>query len=299
MSARTRPRSSRCRATRCRRTSRSSCSCSRRSAHDGQDAVLPPSLSRARLTHPIGSPAGRRQLVRAEYAVDAAGPVLTPVGGHGSHLIGDLASSNALVVVPEDVTSVAAGEQVTGAEARRGVLMGESPRLTHVDESGAARMVDVSGKDVTARVATASGRVFVSPEVVALLRGEGVPKGDALAVARIAGSWVRSTPTCCLCATRSRHRCRGRPRGDRRRRRDHRHRGDRTASDGGADRGLGRGAHRRRHGQGGRQGHRDHRHPGEAKSGAAPATGASGERARVVGLPSSSCTEAGPVDGMR
>jgi cyclic pyranopterin monophosphate synthase len=62
-----------------------------------------------------------------------------------------------------------------------------SERLTHVDESGAARMVDVSGKDVTVRTATASGRVLVSPEVVALLRGDGVPKGDALAVARIAG----------------------------------------------------------------------------------------------------------------
>jgi cyclic pyranopterin phosphate synthase len=60
-------------------------------------------------------------------------------------------------------------------------------RLTHVDESGAARMVDVSEKEVTARTATASGRVLVSPAVVALLRGEGVPKGDALAVARIAG----------------------------------------------------------------------------------------------------------------
>ena len=48
-------------------------------------------------------------------------------------------------------------------------------------------MVDVSGKDVTARSATASGRVLVSAEVVALLRGEGVPKGDALAVARVAG----------------------------------------------------------------------------------------------------------------
>ncbi|WP_408896863.1 cyclic pyranopterin monophosphate synthase MoaC [Nocardioides sp. R1-1] len=60
-------------------------------------------------------------------------------------------------------------------------------RLTHVDSSGAARMVDVSAKDVTHRVATASGRVLVSPEVVGLLRGEGVPKGDALAVARIAG----------------------------------------------------------------------------------------------------------------
>jgi cyclic pyranopterin phosphate synthase len=65
--------------------------------------------------------------------------------------------------------------------------MGDQPHLTHLDESGAARMVDVSGKDVTARSATASGRVLVSPEVVALLRGEGVPKGDALSVARLAG----------------------------------------------------------------------------------------------------------------
>jgi cyclic pyranopterin phosphate synthase len=60
-------------------------------------------------------------------------------------------------------------------------------RLTHVDESGAARMVDVSDKDVTARTATATGRVLVSARVVELLRGEGVPKGDALAVARLAG----------------------------------------------------------------------------------------------------------------
>jgi cyclic pyranopterin phosphate synthase len=60
-------------------------------------------------------------------------------------------------------------------------------RLTHLDDSGAARMVDVSGKDVTARVAVASGRVLLSPAVVALLRGEGVPKGDALGVARVAG----------------------------------------------------------------------------------------------------------------
>ena len=65
--------------------------------------------------------------------------------------------------------------------------MATGDRLTHVDASGAARMVDVSGKDVTARSATASGRVLVSSQVVALLRGEGVPKGDALAVARLAG----------------------------------------------------------------------------------------------------------------
>ena len=62
-----------------------------------------------------------------------------------------------------------------------------SKRLTHVDATGAARMVDVATKDVTVRTATARGRVLVSPRVVELLRGEGVPKGDALAVARIAG----------------------------------------------------------------------------------------------------------------
>ncbi|MEU5209525.1 cyclic pyranopterin monophosphate synthase MoaC [Streptomyces sp. NPDC020742] len=59
--------------------------------------------------------------------------------------------------------------------------------LTHLDAAGAARMVDVSAKDVTARTARARGRVLVSPQVVALLRGEGLPKGDALATARIAG----------------------------------------------------------------------------------------------------------------
>lgn len=62
-----------------------------------------------------------------------------------------------------------------------------SERLTHVDERGAARMVDVSGKDVTVREARATGRVVVSAEVLELLRGVGVPKGDALAVARLAG----------------------------------------------------------------------------------------------------------------
>jgi cyclic pyranopterin monophosphate synthase len=59
--------------------------------------------------------------------------------------------------------------------------------LTHVDAAGAARMVDVSAKETGARTAVASGKVMVSAEVVAALRGEGVPKGDALAVARIAG----------------------------------------------------------------------------------------------------------------
>lgn len=60
-------------------------------------------------------------------------------------------------------------------------------KLTHVDETGAARMVDVSEKDVSARTAVATGRVLLSPEAVAVLRAGDVPKGDALGVARIAG----------------------------------------------------------------------------------------------------------------
>jgi cyclic pyranopterin phosphate synthase len=75
-------------------------------------------------------------------------------------------------------------------------MAADQPRLTHVDESGAARMVDVSGKDVTSREAVATGRVLVSGEVLALLRGEGVPKGDALGVARVAGIMgAKLTPT--------------------------------------------------------------------------------------------------------
>jgi cyclic pyranopterin monophosphate synthase len=67
--------------------------------------------------------------------------------------------------------------------------------LTHVDGLGHARMVDVSGKAVTARSAAASGRVLLSAEAVAALRGGNVPKGDALAVARIAGiAGAKRTP---------------------------------------------------------------------------------------------------------
>src|ERR1700727_2173590 len=67
--------------------------------------------------------------------------------------------------------------------------------LTHVDAAGHARVVDVSGKDVTARAAGASGRVLLSAEAVTALRTGTVPKGDALAVARIAGiAGAKRTP---------------------------------------------------------------------------------------------------------
>jgi cyclic pyranopterin monophosphate synthase len=60
-------------------------------------------------------------------------------------------------------------------------------RFPHLGATGDARMVDVSGKAVTARSATAAGRVLLSADCVAALRDGTVPKGDALAVARIAG----------------------------------------------------------------------------------------------------------------
>jgi cyclic pyranopterin phosphate synthase len=63
----------------------------------------------------------------------------------------------------------------------------DEPRLTHIDARGQARMVDVSGKDVTVREAVARGRVLLGAGAVAALRDGTVPKGDALAVARIAG----------------------------------------------------------------------------------------------------------------
>ncbi|MEE8601734.1 cyclic pyranopterin monophosphate synthase MoaC [Euzebya tangerina] len=59
--------------------------------------------------------------------------------------------------------------------------------LTHVDESGHARMVDVSGKPVTSRTATASALVRMAPATAELLVAGGLPKGDALPVARLAG----------------------------------------------------------------------------------------------------------------
>ena len=60
-------------------------------------------------------------------------------------------------------------------------------KLTHVDETGAARMVDVGGKAVTERRATARGSVRLAPETVALVRDGATPKGDVIAAARIAG----------------------------------------------------------------------------------------------------------------
>lgn len=65
--------------------------------------------------------------------------------------------------------------------------MADTANLTHVDAAGAARMVDVSGKEATVRRAVAAGRLHTTAPVIELLRRDGLPKGDALAVARIGG----------------------------------------------------------------------------------------------------------------
>jgi len=60
-------------------------------------------------------------------------------------------------------------------------------RLTHLDETGAAAMVDVSEKDVTTRVARAGGSISMKPETLAMILDGTAKKGDVIATARIAG----------------------------------------------------------------------------------------------------------------
>jgi cyclic pyranopterin phosphate synthase len=60
-------------------------------------------------------------------------------------------------------------------------------KLTHIDDTGAASMVDVSSKPMTERQATAEGRVIMAPETLALIKSGNAKKGDVLGVARIAG----------------------------------------------------------------------------------------------------------------
>lgn len=65
--------------------------------------------------------------------------------------------------------------------------MSDNPRLTHLDEKGAARMVDVGSKPDTERIAIAAGTVYMKPATLALIRQGALKKGDVLTVARISG----------------------------------------------------------------------------------------------------------------
>ena len=69
-------------------------------------------MVRALCSQGFSSAPGRQQYVRAQFEIDGKGAHVTPVGGHGSHLLGDLSEANALIVVPPEVTSVQGGSQV-------------------------------------------------------------------------------------------------------------------------------------------------------------------------------------------
>jgi cyclic pyranopterin phosphate synthase len=112
--------------------------------------------------------------VSSGTAVDEA------IGSHPDPLAPDM------IVSPGTAVDEAIGSHPDPVPPARVRAAGTRPALTHIDESGQARMVDVSAKDVTARTATATGRVLLSPAAIAALRDGTVPKGDALAVARIA-----------------------------------------------------------------------------------------------------------------
>ncbi len=79
--------------------------------------------------------------------------------------------------------------------------MAEERRLTHLDAKGQARMVDITHKEESVREAVARGRVRMAPETVRLIDGGGMPKGDVLSVARIAGIMAakRAAETIPLC----------------------------------------------------------------------------------------------------
>jgi len=127
--------------------------------------------------------------VSAGTAVDEA------IGSHPDPLAPDdivpprTAVDEAIGSLPDPVPAAgqpAAGPHPEAAGSDSDERPGLAHGLTHIDEAGQARMVDVSAKEVTARTATATGRVLLSPAAVAALRDRTVPKGDALAVARIA-----------------------------------------------------------------------------------------------------------------
>lgn len=135
----------------------------------------------------------------SRVVLDADG--VRPSGGQGSHMLGALADATHLAVVDADTAEISAGDTV-----RLLPLLGQdeavsseeghpAQSLTHVRADGSAHMVDVSAKAVTAREASARGRVLLSPAAVGALRDGTVPKGDALAVARLAGiQAVKRTP---------------------------------------------------------------------------------------------------------
>jgi cyclic pyranopterin phosphate synthase len=72
-------------------------------------------------------------------------------------------------------------------QLKSSIILGMPARLTHLDEAGKAKMVNVGAKPVTERIAVAKGEVFMRSDTLELIRSGNVPKGDVLTVAQVAG----------------------------------------------------------------------------------------------------------------
>ena len=190
--------------------------------HGDRPPASGPAPVRARAAVPWPGAGNRRQYMPVRFvdapqegAADEPGAWVAPSHrlGSGSHLVASLPAAQALAVVAPGCPGVEVGDEVDllaltrpagpaagpspqppiagsrqPAPGPTGQTHGEAPvRLTHLDRAGAARMVDVTDKEPTVRTARARAFVDCSARVVAALRTGSVPKGDVMAVARIAG----------------------------------------------------------------------------------------------------------------
>ena len=160
----------------------------------GPPGPAPPGRPRRRPARPApgGRPPRRAGPQPGRQGVVPAGPPDRGGRGPGRHPHRQPGLGRAVLLCrrrraggrPGRAPRAARGLAGAGPAAQGGPGVGE---LSHLDDQGAARMVDVSAKPETERVATAGCRVVLAPETLELLASAGLPKGDALAVARVAG----------------------------------------------------------------------------------------------------------------
>ena len=145
-----------------------------------RDIVVPPLGESSGMVEAVQSvmEATLSRWLRAAGTLVAAGEPLAELESDPLHVEVLAPATGVLVTRAEAGAAVRTGDVIGSVEAVAG--------LTHFDERGAARMVEVGGKPETARVAVASGAVEMAPLTLALIRDRHIAKGDVLEVARIA-----------------------------------------------------------------------------------------------------------------
>jgi hypothetical protein len=160
-----------------------------------------PGTLRARLEESTKCDPARTAIVPALVRFDGESYRIRTAPWKGSSDLAGLSRANAMVVIPKAEGSLK-GRGVGGFPFT-GVAV-STRKLTHVDSEGRSRMVDVSAKEATHRVARAEAFVRMAPSTLKLLRGNALPKGNALETARIAGIQAAKKtsdliPLCHLC----------------------------------------------------------------------------------------------------